>query len=531
MTPQPLADRGAQGSPELEALIAACLAKDPERRPQRARDLADALASLRAAVQRPGGHPRATPFAMTLDARGPGPEPAPPPSLTAREQEVLALASVLGDGFTERELALLDDAPSDLGEQLDRLIARGQLVEEEVSLRGRLSFAGAALREGAYRGLPRRRRRALHRRYAEALERQSAQRPERAYERLAHHYARGDEPRKAVHFGLLAARRALAEGRAGDAGAICAPLLELVEDPGWDGEPSAEEQLRALLAAAAVSSSGVLQRERGADPALAEELGDLLVLRGEYAQAREAYERARDDRRRITGEIPPEAQARHLLRTARLAQLIGRYDEALSECARGLALLEDREPALSASLEALAGLICCWAGRHEEARAWIERGRGRLGGEPGEPGPERLRVLAELHRAEGNLQLGLAEPRAAVEAFEAGLGLCERLDDAWERSIALFNLGDAWSQVGDAERAAALLDEAFKAKAELGDRWGLAYVYLVRARIHGRRGEAAPAIEAAEAGLKLATQIGDPRIAALLIEQLAELDALAKRPA
>ncbi|UQA60753.1 serine/threonine-protein kinase [Polyangium aurulentum] len=523
--PRSLAARGVD--PELDALIQRCLAKDPDERPRRARDLAEALTRIRDRYAPRSSRAAATPFAVTRDAI-----PSPPNSARyAREQEVLSIASIFGEGhFSARDLAHLNDA-DDLEEVIDRLVEGGQLVEDTASLRGRLAFASEAARETAYRALPRRRRRELHRRFAEALERQFAQRIDRALDRLARHWARADEPQKAVHYGLLAARKALDGGQRDVAAALARSMLEFVEDPAWDGERAVEEQVHALMATLSrVPRSRptplIEMREPRSDPEPRDDVGDMFFVRGEYARAVESYGQIHEERRRKLGELSSAEEASASMRLARLAQVLGRYEDALAECVKGVALTEHADPIMAATFEAHASLTCLWAGHASEARRWLAAGRARLGQEGAEPGAEGLRVEALLHRAEGNLELSRGEPLPAIEAYQKGLLLCERVDDPWERSIALFNIAEAYADAGQHDRALAFLDATFAAKLQLGDRWGLAHAHHTRAAVLRDRGDVERALEAAEAGLELATQIDHPKLVTMLRRMRGELRLL-----
>jgi tetratricopeptide (TPR) repeat protein len=106
--------------------------------------------------------------------------------------------------------------------------------------------------------------------------------------------------------------------------------------------------------------------------------------------------------------------------------------------------------------------------------------------------------------------------REAIAAYEKCVTISESCGDAWEHSIALFNLGDAYANAGDVERATRLLDDAYRKKQEIGDRWGQAHVHLVRARISLRRDDHAAALDDLGTGLQLATELADPRLTAAL---------------
>lgn len=167
-------------------------------------------------------------------------------SLPDPARRVLAAASVLGRSFEFADLEGVVEA--DLDEAVDTLVEEG-LLEEDPSRRGdRLFFASGIVRDVLYRGLSRRRRRALHRRCAERLEARFAGRTERVSSRLVHHFSEGDEAEKTVHYALELARDALAGFGSEAAVRALRTALELVEDDTADGGHEAE--LRRYLAAA-----------------------------------------------------------------------------------------------------------------------------------------------------------------------------------------------------------------------------------------------------------------------------------------
>lgn len=245
-----------------------------------------------------------------------------------------------------------------------------------------------------------------------------------------------------------------------------------------------------------------------------EKLGDLELARGNYDAALKAYRSAREERRQL-GKLTPGDEGRYLFRLASLALKIGNYGEAIESCDRGIRLVGDLDPGLSASFQALAGLIFCSQGRLDDAQLRVERGLKKVSGHDLTSDSER-RAYASLLRTQGNVLLGRGKPNEAVAEFEESRTLWEMLADSWEHSIALFNLGEAHALAGDYNTALRFLDDAEKAKAGIGDRWGLAYTYLTRGRIRFDQRQWHRAWEEAGAGLHLAEEIGDPKITALL---------------
>jgi tetratricopeptide (TPR) repeat protein len=112
--------------------------------------------------------------------------------------------------------------------------------------------------------------------------------------------------------------------------------------------------------------------------------------------------------------------------------------------------------------------------------------------------------------------LALSSPLEALEAFRQGLSRCDAATDRWEHSIALFNVGEACSLAGKYEEASEHLDQAYAEKTAIGDRWGLAYTHHARAQIHLDRGDLEAARAEARAGARVAKELGDPKLRAML---------------
>ena len=243
--------------------------------------------------------------------------------------------------------------------------------------------------------------------------------------------------------------------------------------------------------------------------------GHDLLLRGEYAAAQRAYDSGYRARRK-SGSGNPTDQARHALATASVLARRGRYREVESVCESAI---EHADAPIAAALEATVSLTRCYRGDFVLARESLERARGHAVAalaRSGSPSTDGARAWALVQRAEGNLLLATDHVREAIVAYEKGASMCEESGDAWEHSIALFNLGDAYAVAGDIERASRLLDEAFRRKQAIGDRWGQAHVHYARARMALGRRDLATALAELAAGIQLAIALADPKLTAAL---------------
>ena len=630
---EPVAPRqaGADVDEELEALILSCLAKDPGQRPATAEALADALEVCLAAQAPEILSDRCTGRTESLGEDGQvqcgyeltktrlrETQKAPATireavarcvaGLSGEDLEVLSIASVLGRRFDYEDLELL--AGRDVAEPCDRLLRIG-LLKDPSSHGTEIVFAGAVLREVVYERLSYPIRRNLHRKYARELETRLASEPDQVAQRLARHFAAGQEPEEAVHYALRAARKSFQEMELEAVVGSVRTVLKFTGDSKWTGDPRPEAEARLLLsrthrewgsgdealeeavraaevfereddlemaAAAAVLATEIAWENRSVDvarrwfrtgrrwarkagnteqliqilslgeaianyqedfkrarryrreasglidgkPEARDEstqqdtdggLGDRHFVRGEFEAAQRAYVAARE-KRLANGRLDPRMEATYLLKVGELAHKMGDYDRALAYCRQGVSLAEENDFLTTARLEGLAAMVCCSAGKTREAASWVEQGFLRLAEVAG--GAERDKVEASLHRAHGNLLFDTGQAKEAVEAYRKSLSLWQETTDAWEESIAYFNLGEALAAVGRFDEALENLGEAFQAKSQLGDRWGLAYVYLVEARIRLDRGRTEEALAQARRGLDLATEVGDPKLGALL---------------
>ena len=287
--------------------------------------------------------------------------------------------------------------------------------------------------------------------------------------------------------------------------------LEPVPDPTPPEISTAPSSSRAEDRSRSESASPLSDEE----PSLADRLGDLLLVQGEYLEAQEAYRKARETQRSADGLLSPRIETHYLLKLARLASQLGRYQEALDRCRHGLEIVGTSNRLRAAELMALAGLVCCMGGRYYESENWLAQGRECLG-KSTRSEADVLPVQVMLLRTEGNLLMGRSQPARAVDVFWRALAMTERLDDRWERSIGLFNVGEALLEAGDEPAAVDYLLRAVNEKSAIGDRWGLAYARHAVARLRLRQGDLDSAREEAQNGLRLADEIENPKIASRL---------------
>jgi predicted ATPase len=482
---------------------------------------------------------------------------------------VLATGS---DHFDFEELLELQGrSRGELEHLLERAIERGLVSETRSGDRISLRFTSELLRRIVHDGLSPAARRKLHLHCAERLRRLpfSEQDAERKTQAILAHLIAGEAIVEARPLVVALAHEALVEGRPERALPQLASLIEVADAmPAVDrGELQlllAElEQVRDETEAAVAA----LQRlaatlEQGDDPRLARlgergaelakqldrreladrllglrprdrkaaerqrraraelaalrpatssrsmQIGDLLLMHGEYTAARKAYDTAR---RRAAADGDRNEEARQLQRLARVASRLGHYETAIGYCREGLQLLAGRRSLERVGLWALAAFAHVVAGHHERAAAELEAGAAELATFPSDRNGDRDRVAAELERSRGNYLMARGDAIAAIEAYENCLALSPA-NDRWTQSVARFHLGQACALAGHASRALRELERSAADKRAIGDREGLAYAQLARAQVLRDLGQIEDASESLNETRELADEIEDPRL-------------------
>ncbi|HVH99041.1 MAG TPA: protein kinase [Enhygromyxa sp.] len=500
-----------------------------------------------------------------------------------RMASVLATGS---DQFDFEELLELQGRErSELEHLLERAIERKLLVESRGGDRITLRFTSELLRRIVHEGLAPEARRKLHLHCAERLRRLpfSEQDAERKSQAILTHLIAGEALVEARPLVVALAHEALEERRPERALSQLARLIELADalPPAERGELylllAELEQLRgetdaavaALQHLAAAFEHGddarlarlgergaelanqldrreladrllglrprdrrVAERQRRARAELAAlrpatssrsmQIGDLLLMHGEYTAARKVYDTAR---RRAAAEGDRNEEARQLQRLARVASRLGHYETAIGYCREGLQLLAGRRSLERVGLWALAAFAHVVAGHPDRAEAELEAGAAELATFPSERGDDRDRVAAELERSRGNYLMARGDALGAIDAYERCLALSPA-NDRWTQSVARFHLGQACALAGHANRALRELERAAADKRAIGDREGLAYAQLARVQVLRDLGQIDDASESLDEARELADEIEDPRLFAQVQVELGRIALL-----
>ncbi len=321
--------------------------------------------------------------------------------LSEAERRILQIASVIGQRFSLPLLSALlsPDEVAQLGNRISRLVVRDFLVSLVDAPQGEYAFRHMLMSEAIYHTLLKRERSQLHGQVAGAIETLYAGRLEEQVELLARHYAWSTQPDKALHYLILAGQRAARSYFNTQAIQNYSQALELLPSV-----PHTPEQ--------------AMQVNLG--------LGDLLVLAGEYENARQHFWAAINE----LGTIPAAQYARQLStlqrKLATTFERQGDYEQALLHLAQAQASLAPAQESLPT----------------EEAQI--------------------LNEIGWIHFRRGNLE-------EAERLLTAALELVEKMNQ-YDITASLYNrLGGVYYQKGQLELASKYVRKSLVLREEIGD--------------------------------------------------------------
>ena len=342
--------------------------------------------------------------------------------LAASDRAVLRRCSVLGRSFPAEHLGfVLDEVSPGDDERWARLA--GFLRRSD----GRVSFEHALVRDAAYGGLSYRVRRELHARVADAIVGQSPGALEEHAALLSLHYLCAQRYEEAWSFAVAAGHRSEAV---------------------WADAEAIEHYERALEAARHLEVRPPELIE------VTEALGDARRRLGMFAPAKTAFRTAR---RAVRDDAV--AQARLMLKLARVQGMLDRYANSLSWITRALGRLDGADSAGArrqrAQLLVWYARFCQEQGRHATAIAWCRRAvaEAEAAGEK-DALAHALRILDWAQMDLGHLD----EPTNLTRS----LALYEEIGDLPSQASVLNMLGGiaywkgGWSDALDYYRSAAL---------------------------------------------------------------------------
>lgn len=131
-------------------------------------------------------------------------------------------------------------------------------------------------------------------------------------------------------------------------------------------------------------------------------------------------------------------------------------------------------------------------------------------------------ALASAYNSLGTL-LGRSEPRAAIDSMEAAAALLTKEGDAARRAQLLNNLGIAYGNAGEWDKARGVLEESLAIKRRASELHGLALTLLNLARVFSAKGERIAARNALAEAAKHFEATRDARHAAAARTELARV--------
>jgi predicted ATPase len=174
-------------------------------------------------------------------------------------------------------LGLIEAVTCKSEEQLEPLLMNlqlGEFIYEQPSIGGpAYSFKHALTQEVAYNSLLTDRRRAIHEQIACSMEQLYPEQIEDHWNKLSHHYLRGINAAKAVHYARLAAEQAISRAAYDEATIIIEAALNVL-----DKIPDDDERIRSELALRNVEWGLAYVRYGGSSPKierLAQRMTDL----------------------------------------------------------------------------------------------------------------------------------------------------------------------------------------------------------------------------------------------------------------
>lgn len=341
--------------------------------------------------------------------------------LSEQDRTVLQRASIIGSPFTYRQLAQVVEVDDD---SLARLKDGEFLVENLLAAEQEYSFKLPIIQEVAYNTILGADRRTLHGHVGEALERLAGKNTDEVLEKLAYHFNRSGNRRKAIEYLLLSGEKAR---RLYDNKTAIAQYEE------------AFEKLRGL-------NSQELGRGSPLALRLNEALGDVYFAIASFARAQERYEAgvALDD-------LDVADQARLWQKLGRVWEARGEGRKALESYEQGMALLTTAAPRRLAGLQAAAARAHARLGEYERATALA---KAALAVTDGIMLNEReRRTQADADYVLGLVAYAAGRPDEALEYHLRALGLRQELGDTAGMQESYHELGSIYWSRGQLDRA------------------------------------------------------------------------------
>jgi len=379
--------------------------------------------------------------------------------LDEQSRNVLRVASVIGHEFQQWLLQEVYPYPM-LGPELSRCLI--DLCTKELLDRSQLLylFRHVMTRQVAYESLLYAERQRLHRQIAECIEAQHSQagtnlaqaedQQHPSAEVLAHHFTLAEDWPKALHYQMMAGRRAQAI---------------------FANEDVLHRYRQALDIAERVPESQFLQQQAHAA------LSDTLATMGDYDSALTHMDQAIHLTEAL--KTSPTETARCLAdlfcRTAAIYEKKSDYSTAFDWLRGGLLALEGAQVIEAAHIYSMGAGIYHRQGDNAQALQWCESSlklATHLSTSPAADDAARKEAqeaLAHIYYLQGAIYIRYGEHNRAVDVCQKSLGLYEHLENLPGAGAAHNNLASAFFDLGDWALAAEHYDQALHIATQIGN--------------------------------------------------------------
>jgi len=407
---------------------------------------------------------------------------------------LLRAGAVIGVRFSAEFVAIL--AGQDrvaVEDALDEAMASGLLREEATGY----VLIHNLLRRALYEELLPGQRRRLHERAGLEMAARHEQGGNLSAETVAYHFVRTSDRGRAAYW----------LERAGDhAAAVHAPALAIqhyAQACAYLDDPMSPSGVAAGLGGEA----------REAVARLRERLGDLRLLEGDYAAAKEDFSRAR------TLAATPMADAELWRKEGMTWQKRADYDRAFAAFDRAEAGCESDDPRTRAGLLATLALnrgeILYIQGDYAAALESAEQALAMLGEARGE-----TETVARAHNLQGRIACMRGEFELAEERHRIALAIFERLRDPMGTALVWNSLGSvAWYR-SDYRQAEHCFRETLALKEHVGDQDGIATAWNNLGLMAANRGDIDEAEECHRRALEIQERTGNQLAVAHSLDSL-----------
>jgi len=420
-------------------------------------------------------------------------------------KKTLQLAAVIGRKFTHRLLDRLADTPGRTEANLQDLKALELIYEKDIYPELTYMFKHALTQDVAYNSLLEKRRRELHYLIGNAMEDLYVDRLQEYFEIIAYHYAKGQDWPNALKFNLKAAEKAAQSFANREALSYFDQALEIAQKL----NPAAETAtLMAIYEARSglylvlnefqhsiSESEKLLKAARQLNDRISESkaltaMGYASMWHHNFDQAN-VYAREAIKIAEKTGDKSVLAGGHFIL--GEVDALTGRLGEAKEKVERALRISRSAGELMYEALSlGNLGIFKNWQGEYTEASDLLYKGYKVA------KDNNMLAPLFDILFSYGITLTGKGDYDRAVDIFEEGLAITEKVGDEIFHLRVMNSLGWLYMECGDLERSFSLNMQAAQRARKRGDPETAANAELNLSDIFIIKGDFAAALESLE---------------------------------